>query len=100
MALESPLKKDVEKASRDLDILHRMYNVYFQGAEEDPPRNERKALDTLIAKIKTQVAGVANASDKFQANTLIARYQTTANRWDKTLRGIENGSIVRPKKRD
>lgn len=100
MALESPLKKDINKASKDLDTLHRTYNVYFSGAEEDPPRAERKALDTLILKIKSQMAMASNSADKFQANTLISRYQSTAARWDKTLRGIEAGTIVLPKKRE
>jgi hypothetical protein len=100
MALESPLKKDVEKAGRDLDALHRLYNVYFSGAEEDPPRTERRALESLIAKIKSQLATATNSSDKFQANTLISRFQSTAARWDKTLRGIEAGTIARPKKRE
>lgn len=100
MALESPMKKDVEKAGRELDALQRLYNIYFQGAEDEPPRAERRALDALIVKIKSQLAIAANASDKFQANTLVSRYQTTAARWDKTLRGIENGTIIRPKKRE
>lgn len=99
MALESALKKDVDKANRDLDALHRMYNVYFSGAEEDPPRNERKALEMLVAKIKSQIAMASNSGDKFQANTFISRYQSTAARWDKTLRGIESGTIVLPPKR-
>lgn len=96
----SPLKKDVEKASRDLESLNRLYNVYFSGAEEEPPRNERKTLDTLVAKIKTMVATATNSADKFQANTLVSRYQSSCTKWDKTLRGIEAGTIPRPKKRE
>jgi hypothetical protein len=100
MALESPIKKDVEKAGRDLDGLQRLYNVYFQGAEEDPPHEQRRALDNLIAKIKSQIALATNASDKFQANALVNRYQSMAARWDRMLRGIEDGTIIRPKKRE
>lgn len=100
MALESPLKKDVEKAGRDIEALNRLYNVYFSGAEEDPPREQRKALDNLVAKIKTMVATATNSADKFQANTLVSRYQSSCVKWDKTLRGIEAGTIPRPKKRE
>lgn len=99
MALESPLKKDIEKASRDLDALHRLYNVYFGGGEEDPPSLQRKNLDQLIAKIKQQVMTSPNSGDKFQANTLTSKYQVMAAKWDKTLRGIEAGTIILPKKR-
>jgi hypothetical protein len=100
MALESPLKKDVDKATRDLEILNRLYNVYFQGAEEDPPRAQRKSLDSLVAKIKSQIATATNAADKFMANTFVSRFQTMSGKWDKHIKGIENGTIHRPKKRE
>lgn len=100
MALESPLKKDVTLATKELDNMQRLYNVYFQGGEEDPPRKERKALDTMILKIKTNLITATNAADKFQANSLINRYQSMASKWDRHLRGIENGTIAIPKKRD
>ncbi len=100
MALISPLKADIEKANRDIDALNRLYNVYFQGGEEDPPRMERKNLDNLIVKIKSQIAISSNAGDRFQGNSLYTRYQSMAGKWDKHIRGIENGSIIRPKNRE
>ncbi len=100
MALVSPLKADIEKASRDIDSLNRLYNVYFQGGEDEPPRMERRNLDNLVQKIKTQIATSNNAGDKFQGNALYTRYQTMAAKWDKHLRGIENGTIMRPKNRE
>lgn len=100
MALISPLKADVEKAGREIDALNRLYNVYFQGGEEDPPRQQRKNLDTIMAKIKSQIAIATNASDKFQANALYTRYLTMSTKWDKHIRGIEAGTIARPKNRD
>jgi hypothetical protein len=100
MALVSPIKKEVEKAAHDIDVLNRLYNVYFQGGEDDPPRKERQALDSLVAKIKSLLATSGNASDKFQANTLVSRYQSMAGRWDRIIRNIENGTTIRPKKRE
>ena len=100
MALISPFKKDLDKASREIDLLHRLYNVYFTGGEEDPPRAQRKLLETLIAKIKTQANTLSNAADKFAANSLVSKYQAHVVRWDKTLRLIENGTIPKPKKRE
>lgn len=99
MALISPLKADVDKASRDLETLNRLYNVYFQGGEDAPPKIQRQSLDALVAKIRSQLATATNAGDKFQANTLYTRYKTFCTKWDKHLRGIEDGSIPRPKKR-
>jgi hypothetical protein len=100
MALISPFKQDIDKASREIDSLNRLYNVYFQGGEDDPPRQQRQALDALIAKVKSQLAIATNASDKFQATNLYTRYQQMAAKWDKHLRGIESGTIIRPKNRE
>lgn len=99
MALESPLKKDAEKASREIDSLNRIYNVYFQGGEEDPPRAQRAALEALINKIKVAVNTTNSATDRFLVNSVVSRYQAISGKWDKTLRGIEAGTINRPKKR-
>lgn len=99
MGLESPFKKDIEKASRDLDHLQRLYNVYFGGGEEEPPINERRSLEQLMAKIKAQVPSASNSGDRFQANALTAKFQLLSGKWDKTLRAIEAGTVVLPKKR-
>ena len=100
MALVSSLKQEVEKASKDADALNRLYNVYFSGAEENPPREERKRLEAAVASIKAQIAKANNAADRFQANTFISRYKAYTVKWDKVLRGIEAGTIPRPKKRE
>lgn len=100
MSLESPLKKEMDKAARELDALQRMYNAYFLGGEDDPPRQQRRALDAAIEKIKTAVITATNASDKFQANSLVNRYKTMSAKWDKTINGIESGTIAKPKKRE
>lgn len=99
MALESPLKKDIEQATRDLDHLQRLYNIYFGGGEEEPPKNQRARFDKLIEKIKAQVPSAANSGDRFQANALTSKYQVYSSKWDKTLRMIEAGTLVLPKKR-
>jgi hypothetical protein len=99
MALISPFKADIDKATREIENLNRLYNVYFQGGEEDPPNIPRKTLDALVEKIKTQLASASNAGDKFQANSLTTRYRTMTAKWDKHLNGILNGTIVIPKNR-
>jgi hypothetical protein len=99
MALISPFKADIDKATREIENLNRLYNVYFQGGEEDPPNIPRKNLDALIEKVKSQLAMASNAGDKFQANALYNRYRTMATKWDKHLNGILNGTIVIPKNR-
>jgi hypothetical protein len=97
MAIESPLKKEAERASKEIEALNRHYNIYFSGAEEDPPREKRRALDDVFLKLKQKVATSANASDKFFANSVIARYQLFVSKWDKQLKSIEEGKVIRPR---
>jgi hypothetical protein len=99
MALISPLKQDIDKATRDLEMMQRLYNVYFQGGEDDPPKAQRAALDQLLTKIKSAAAISSNTTDKFAATTLVNRYQLLKSKWDKVLRDIETGVIPKPKKR-
>lgn len=99
MALENPLKKDLDNIAQSIDALHRLYNIYFQGGEDEPPREQRRQLDSQIARVKSQVATATNAADRFKATSVVSKYQTMAARWDKTLRGIETGTVIRPQKR-
>lgn len=99
MALESALKKDVEKASRDLDGLTRLYNVYFGGGEEEPPKMQRQQVDQAMTKIRAQLPSASNSADRFQANALLSKHQVLTAKWDKSLRAIEAGTLVLPKMR-
>ncbi|RZA08807.1 MAG: hypothetical protein EOP11_03730 [Proteobacteria bacterium] len=99
MALVSPLKQDIDKAARDMEMLQRLYTIYFAGGEDDPPKPQRAAFEQLMAKVKSQAAISSNTTDKFAANTLVNRYQVLKVRWDKTMRDIETGVIPKPKKR-
>jgi len=99
MALVSPLKQDIDKATRDVETMQRLYNVYFQGGADDAPKQQRVALDQLIQKIKSAVAVSSNTTDKFAATTLVNRYQMLKAKWDKTLNDIQTGVIPKPKKR-
>jgi hypothetical protein len=56
-------------------------------------------LDNAMMKIKSQLPMATNSADKFLANALCTRYQTISTKWDKHLRGIENGTIPIPKSR-
>jgi hypothetical protein len=100
MALEIPLKKELDLAAKQIDNLNREYNKYFQGAEEEPPRDMRKELDHLIQTIKSALATTANATVKFSANALISKYRTHAAKWDRILKLLEEGKMTRPKKRE
>jgi hypothetical protein len=99
MALVSPLKQDLDKAQREVEVLNRLYNVYFQGGEDEPPKTQRKQLDALIAKIKAAARISTNAADKFLADSVTNKFQMLSVRWDKTMRDIESGIIPKPKKR-
>ena len=100
MALESPLKKEIDDTAKQIDILNREYNKYFQGAEDEPPRDLRKKLEAAVQSLKSAIATSASASFKFSANAVIAKHRVHAAKWDKTLRLLEEGKMTRPKKRE
>lgn len=97
--MEPPLKKDVDQALKEIEILNRLYNQFFSGAEDEPPREKRRSLDTLMLSIKSAVATTTNASAKFAANAAVAKYHTHTAKWDKQMKMLEQGLYVRPPKR-
>lgn len=99
MAIESPLKKEAELAGKEIEILNRHYNMYFSGADEDPPRDKRRDLDLIFQKLKQKLPITPNASDKFFASSIISRYQVFCSKWDKQMKNIEDGKVIRPNQR-
>lgn len=99
MALEIPLKKEVDQGSQLLDQTHKAYQKYFIGMDKLPPLEMRKRLDDLMAKLKSDMNKVHQTSARFTATTLIAKYHTMSKQWDKTMKDIEEGRFHRQPRR-
>ena len=100
MAQDNTFQKDANEAKALIDYLHKEYQKYFLGVERHPPLLKRKELENKIHKLQMEMSSAANITNKFLANSVIARFRTMAVQWDKAMRDLENGTSSRgPKTR-
>lgn len=99
MAIEIPLKKDIDACTLLLDQTNKAYQKYFIGLEKLPPFELRKELDQKIQKLKSDMNKVHQTGVRFSATSLIAKFHSLASQWDKTLKEIEEGRFHRKPKR-
>lgn len=99
MALESPLKKETEAATKLLDQTNKAYQKYFFAMEKLPPLDLRKDLDKAIAKLRTEMNKIHQTGARFLITSLIAKYHTHCGQWDKIMKDIEEGRYHRQPRR-
>jgi hypothetical protein len=99
MAIESPLKKDIDACTVLLDRANKAYQKYFIGMEKLPPFEIRKDLDTKVNKLKSDMNKVHQTSIRFLINGVVAKYHSFISQWDKTMKDIEEGRYHRKPKR-
>ncbi len=83
-----------------LEQVNNLYNLFATGVERLPPREKRKQLETWIANL--QATPKANPTYAFKVTTLVNRFATFRDRWDRLVRDLESGKIKRivgPKKK-
>ena|SRR3989344_3158976 len=97
---ESPLKIAIEAALHQVDAVHQAYQKYFLGVDRKPPIVKRQQLDRAIMLLRKEAPKLASPTALFQVNSVIAKYATFANRWDKVMKQIEDGTYPGFKKRD
>jgi hypothetical protein len=87
------------KVEEDLDQIEHWtrqigieWEKYFSGIERKPPTDFKFRLEKLIR----QYAGgeLRNNTERFRYNTLVARYNTFNELWQKKLRAFEEGRPV------
>ncbi len=89
MGLEEDLAI-IERSIRELQI---DWEKFFSGLERRPPTDAKARLEALIRK-HTGVE-VRNNTLRFRYQTLVARYATFSELWNKRLRALEEGRNVR-----
>ena len=77
--------------SLQIDRLKVLYEQYFIGLEKLPPSVPRKEAEKLLAYLAVQ--NIGNTGMRFRYLSLVRRWKTYAERWDKVLREIENGTF-------
>ncbi len=74
-----------------IEQVHMLYNQFLAGVEKRPPIERRKQLDQLMETIQAMFKPTPAA--QFRANTVRTRYQSYRDRWDKTIKDLEDGKI-------
>jgi hypothetical protein len=98
------LERMIGDAESLMDQLNAIYNQFLSGSEQRPPIEKRKNLERQIDLIAG--APKAQSQIRFKCNNTVSRFHTLTERWDKQMRALESGAIVRrtnqeggPKKR-
>lgn len=87
------LSQLMEQARPMIERVNTLYNQYKGGGLERPPLQERKTLDQLIQSI--DVLPKPTQSLMFQYSSIQSRYATYRDKWDKLMKDLETGKIVR-----
>lgn len=91
---------ELEALMRDLDVrvekLKVQYDMYFSGFERRNPLQQRRDLDAMAQKLKREP--VQATATRFRVQTVVQKYSTYTQQWDRILTQIENGTFKRPKR--
>jgi len=95
MKIQSPLKREIDSADDEMDLLNREYQKYFSGEEKNPPLSRRNRVDRLFKDLKRKVTKSHNRADKFLMESVANKYQLFASRWDKNMLDLERGIPIK-----
>jgi hypothetical protein len=76
-----------------IEQVNNLYNQFATGVERLAPAEKRKQLQAMIDQL--QAVPKTNSTYRFRVQTIIGRFNTMAERWDRMLRDIESGKIKR-----
>ena len=96
------IDQHLKELSSQIDRLRVLYEQYFLGMEKMPPVVTRREADKVLQMLGAQSIG--NTAMRFRYQTLLRRWKTYTERWDKVVREIENGTyrphLVAKERRD
>jgi hypothetical protein len=76
-----------------LDRLRSLYEQYFTGIEKAPPQVQHKDVERRIQLLRK--LQIRNTAQRFRFQTLIQKYTTYLQYWQRILRRIEEGTHKR-----
>jgi hypothetical protein len=83
----------IEELELRLERLRALYEQYFLGFEKVEPAVARKDVDRRIYVLRREK--IRNTGKRFKLQTLIQRYNTFQQYWQRICREIENGTYRR-----
>ena len=91
-----PAEIDVEltQFEKQLDVLKVAYERYFMGLDRRPPEHQRKTVVRLMRDLEHRTF-IRNTAQKFRLRSLVQRWTTYKQYWDRIMRQIEEGTYKR-----
>jgi hypothetical protein len=83
----------LEELETRLERLRALYEQYFMGLEKIEPAIARKDVDRRIYVLRREK--IRNTAKRFKLQTIIQRYNTFQQYWQRICREIENGTYKR-----
>ena len=83
----------LEELELRLERLRALYEQYFMGLEKIEPQIARKDVDRRIYVLRREK--IRNTAKRFKLQTIIQRYNTFQQYWQRICREIENGTYKR-----
>jgi len=87
------LDNALEELELRLERLRALYEQYFLGIERIEPQVARKDVDRRVYVLRREK--IRNTGKRFKLQTLIQRYNTFQQYWQRICREIENGTYKR-----
>lgn len=73
-----------------IERVRTLYYLFFLGTNAKPPYKERNDLDNHARRVRNNLP--KRTAQRFKMQQVLTRYQNLAEHWDKSLRGLEEGT--------
>ncbi len=83
------IDQDLDLFERSIRQLQIEWEKFFQGIEKRPPTELKARVERMTRKY--EMGEIRNNTSRFRYQTLIARYSTFNELWQKRLRALEEG---------
>lgn len=87
------MREEIELLENKVTRLKVEYEQYFVGAVKREPVKEREEVERLIRRYST--ANITNTAAKFKLQSIVSRFNSYKQYWNRTLRAIEEGTYRR-----
>ena len=95
--VDGPVTADLDETIQKLEVmteqLNNLYNQYLSGVEKRAPIEKRRQYASLVQILQNLPKPTLQA--RFRSNTMLVRFQSQMERWDKLLRKLEAGGLKR-----
>lgn len=83
------IEESLEQLELGIKRLKVQYDMFFTGALKRQPYEQRRAIDQAIRSFS--IVTMQKYHQRFRFNTLVGRYNTLCEFWNKQLRSFEEG---------